>query len=149
MFFSWRGRRAWRLSALACRRATTPRYPRCVWTVSDVPFESRASFEWRYVLIHYSSFYISTFPIFQLERNAYVQALARFTLLTAKSAMVEMKAKNIDTIKCLITIAYEDGNYLESSWLDVRSSITCHILHRFFKGLDLKYSSLDNMIYLQ
>uniref|UniRef100_A0A914USB7 SEC7 domain-containing protein n=1 Tax=Plectus sambesii TaxID=2011161 RepID=A0A914USB7_9BILA len=60
----------------------------------------------------------------ELERNAYVQALARFTLLTAKSALVEMKAKNIDTIKCLITIAHEDGNYLDSSWLDVLKCIS-------------------------
>jgi brefeldin A-inhibited guanine nucleotide-exchange protein len=48
-----------------------------------------------------------------------VQALARFTLLTAKAALVEMKAKNIETIKCLITIAHEDGNYLDESWVEV------------------------------
>ncbi|CAB1317567.1 unnamed protein product [Coregonus sp. 'balchen'] len=40
----------------------------------------------------------------QLERDAYVQALARFTLLTASSGISEMKQKNIDTIKTLITI---------------------------------------------
>ncbi|KAG8002940.1 Brefeldin A-inhibited guanine nucleotide-exchange protein 2 [Nibea albiflora] len=33
----------------------------------------------------------------QLERDAYVQALARFTLLTASSSITEMKQKNIDT----------------------------------------------------
>lgn len=47
----------------------------------------------------------------QLERDAYVQALARFTLLTANSPITEMKAKNIETIKTLITVAYTDGNY--------------------------------------
>ncbi|CAH0389951.1 unnamed protein product [Bemisia tabaci] len=54
-----------------------------------------------------------------LERDAYVQALARFTLLTANSPITEMKAKNIETIKTLITVAHTDGNYLGSSWLDI------------------------------
>lgn len=60
--------------------------------------------------------YLSTF---QLERDAYVQALARFTLLTVSSGITEMKQKNIDTIKTLITVAHTDGNYLGSSWHEV------------------------------
>ena len=32
-----------------------------------------------------------------------------------------MKAKNIDTIKTLISVAHTDGNYLGKSWLEV-----CH-----------------------
>lgn len=59
----------------------------------------------------------------QLERDAYVQALARFTLLTASSSITEMKQKNIDTIKTLITVAHTDGNYLGNSWHEV--SDTC------------------------
>lgn len=55
----------------------------------------------------------------QLERDAYVQALSRFTLLSANSILAEMKAKNIETIKTLIAIAHTDGNYLGSSWLEV------------------------------
>ncbi|XP_048451643.1 brefeldin A-inhibited guanine nucleotide-exchange protein 1-like [Rhincodon typus] len=55
----------------------------------------------------------------QLERDAYVQALARFTLLTASSGITEMKQKNIDTIKTLITVAHTDGNYLGTSWHEV------------------------------
>uniref|UniRef100_A0A8C7U677 ADP-ribosylation factor guanine nucleotide-exchange factor 2 (brefeldin A-inhibited) n=1 Tax=Oncorhynchus mykiss TaxID=8022 RepID=A0A8C7U677_ONCMY len=55
----------------------------------------------------------------QLERDAYVQALARFTLLTASSSITEMKQKNIDTIKTLITVAHTDGNYLGNSWHEV------------------------------
>lgn len=54
-----------------------------------------------------------------LERDAYVQTLARFTLLTENSPMTEMKAKNIDTIKTLIMVAHTDGNYLGSSWVDI------------------------------
>jgi len=60
---------------------------------------------------------------FQLERDAYVQALSRFTLLSATSPITEMKAKNIDTIKTLISVAHTDGNYLGKSWLEVWSSI--------------------------
>lgn len=59
-----------------------------------------------------------------LERDAYVQALARFTLLTALSPITEMKAKNIDTIKTLITVAHTDGNYLGTSWLDIVKCIS-------------------------
>lgn len=57
--------------------------------------------------------------LFQLERDAYVQALARFSLLTASSSITEMKQKNIDTIKTLITVAHTDGNYLGNSWHEV------------------------------
>lgn len=59
-----------------------------------------------------------------LERDAYVQALARFTLLTANSPITEIKAKNIDTIKTLIMVAHTDGNYLGSSWLDIVKCIS-------------------------
>lgn len=50
--------------------------------------------------------------LFQLEREACVQALARFTLRTANSPITAMKAKNIDTIKTLITVAHTGGKYL-------------------------------------
>lgn len=60
----------------------------------------------------------------QLERDAYVQALARFTLLTASSGITEMKQKNIDTIKTLITVAHTDGNYLGNSWHEILKCIS-------------------------
>ena len=60
----------------------------------------------------------------ELERNAFVQALARFTLLTANSSVSEMKSKNIDCIKTLISVAHTDGNYLGSSWLDILKCIS-------------------------
>lgn len=59
------------------------------------------------------------FLYMQLERDAYIQALARFTLLTASSSITEMKQKNIDTIKTLIMVAHTDGNYLGNSWHEV------------------------------
>lgn len=57
-----------------------------------------------------------------LERDAYIQALARFTLLTASSPLSEMKAKNVDTIKTLISVAQTDGNYLGHCWLEASFS---------------------------
>lgn len=60
----------------------------------------------------------------ELERDAYVQALSRFTLLSATSPITEMKAKNIDTIKTLISVAHTDGNYLGKSWLEILKCIS-------------------------
>ncbi|KAI0232805.1 Brefeldin A-inhibited guanine nucleotide-exchange protein 1 [Lamellibrachia satsuma] len=60
----------------------------------------------------------------ELERDAYVQALSRFTLLTATSPITEMKAKNIDTIKTLISVAHTDGNYLGKSWHEILKCIS-------------------------
>ena len=56
--------------------------------------------------------------------DAFIQALARFTLLTANSPITEIKTKNIDTIKTLITVAHTDGNYLGHSWLDILKCIS-------------------------
>lgn len=67
---------------------------------------------------------ISCIFLMQLERDAYVQALARFSLLTASSSITEMKQKNIDTIKTLITVAHTDGNYLGNSWHEVLKCIS-------------------------
>ena len=62
--------------------------------------------------------------VFQLdlERNAFIQSLTKFTLLV--TGLGEMKVKNIETIKSLITIAYTDGNYLQDSWFEVLKVIS-------------------------
>ncbi len=60
----------------------------------------------------------------ELERDAYMQALARFTLLTASLPITEMKTKNIECIKILITIAHTDGNYLGKSWYEILKCIS-------------------------
>ena len=62
--------------------------------------------------------------VFQLdlERNAFIQSLTKFTLLVA--GLGEMKVKNIETIKTLVTIAYTDGNYLQDSWLEMLKVIS-------------------------
>lgn len=55
----------------------------------------------------------------ELERNAFVTTLAKFTFLNNLS---EMRPKNVEAIKALLGVAAIDGNYLKSSWRDV---ITC------------------------
>ena len=42
----------------------------------------------------------------------------------ANAVITEMKAKNVDTIKTLITIAYTDGNYLGQSWFEIMQCIS-------------------------
>ena len=55
----------------------------------------------------------------ELERNAFVTTLAKFTFL---NNVAEMKPKNVEAIKALLEIAVTDGNYLKASWKDV---LTC------------------------
>jgi len=80
--------------------------------------------------------------MFQLERDAYVQALSRFTLLSATSPITEMKAKNIDTIKTLISVAHTDGNYLGNSWMEVciNFDFRCRIYEQYLR---LSYLCID------
>ena len=40
-------------------------------------------------------------------------------MLMTSTGITEMKVKNIEVIKTLCTVAYTDGNYLQSSWIDV------------------------------
>ncbi|XP_048255616.1 brefeldin A-inhibited guanine nucleotide-exchange protein 1-like isoform X2 [Haliotis rufescens] len=78
----------------------------------------------------------------ELERDAYVQALARFTLLTCATPITEMKAKNIDTIKTLISVAHTDGNYLGKSWLEILRCISqLELAQLIGTGVKTKYIS--------
>ncbi|OCF43947.1 guanine nucleotide exchange protein for ADP-robosylation factor [Kwoniella heveanensis CBS 569] len=52
----------------------------------------------------------------ELERNAFVTTLAKFTFL---NNLAEMKPKNVEAIKALLDVAVTDGNYLKASWKDV------------------------------
>ena len=121
-FCSWRGPHSWLLSAWVCRTAMTWRSPHCAWMASAAPSALPASSTWRYTLLSLLHSLLTVF--LQLERDAYVQALSRFTLLTATSPITEMKAKNIDTIKTLISVAHTDGNYLGKSWLEILKCIS-------------------------
>ncbi|KAL6004773.1 Brefeldin A-inhibited guanine nucleotide-exchange protein 2 [Asimina triloba] len=53
------------------------------------------------------------------HRDAFVTSLAKFTSLHSAA---DIKQKNIDAIKALLTIADEDGNYLQEAWEHV---LTC------------------------
>ena len=52
----------------------------------------------------------------ELERNAFVTTLAKFTFLNDFS---EMRPKNVEAMKCLLDVAAIDGNYLKGSWKEV------------------------------
>ncbi|PSS24171.1 Brefeldin A-inhibited guanine nucleotide-exchange protein like [Actinidia chinensis var. chinensis] len=53
------------------------------------------------------------------HRDAFVTSLAKFTSLHSPA---NIKQKNIDAIKAIVTIADEDGNYLQEAWEHI---LTC------------------------
>ncbi|KAF9259484.1 Sec7-domain-containing protein [Marasmius fiardii PR-910] len=55
----------------------------------------------------------------ELERNAFVTTLAKFTFL---NNLGEMKTKNMEAIKTLLDVAVTEGNNLKGSWHEV---LTC------------------------
>ncbi|KAG0150678.1 hypothetical protein CROQUDRAFT_651889 [Cronartium quercuum f. sp. fusiforme G11] len=57
----------------------------------------------------------------ELERNAFVTTLAKFTFL---NNLGEMKPKNVEAIKTLLDVAMIDGNYLKGSWKDVLACVS-------------------------
>ncbi|GMR53679.1 hypothetical protein PMAYCL1PPCAC_23874 [Pristionchus mayeri] len=59
-----------------------------------------------------------------MERDAFIQALGRFTLLAPRSMMSEMKEKNIEAIKLMLLIGDECGNELSSNWYEVLKCIS-------------------------
>lgn len=52
----------------------------------------------------------------ELERNAFVTTLAKFTFLNDYS---EMRPKNVEAIRCMLDIAAVSGSYLKGSWREV------------------------------
>ena len=60
-----------------------------------------------------------------IERDAYVQALTRFTGLTVSSKQSgELKYKDLAAMKTLIQVAQEDGNFLGSMWLEILKCVS-------------------------
>lgn len=55
----------------------------------------------------------------ELQRNAFVTTLAKFTFL---NNLGEMKTKNMEAIKALLDVAVTEGNNLKGSWHEV---LTC------------------------
>lgn len=62
---------------------------------------------------------LSCFFDLDLQRNAFVTTLAKFTFL---NNLGEMKAKNMEAIKTLLDVAITEGNSLKGSWHEV---LTC------------------------
>lgn len=57
----------------------------------------------------------------ELERNAFITTLAKFTFL---NNLGEMKNKNVEAIKTLLGIAQTEGNYLKGSWREVLACVS-------------------------
>ncbi|KAK3005297.1 hypothetical protein RJ639_016907 [Escallonia herrerae] len=59
----------------------------------------------------------------QTQRDAFVTSMAKFTYLHCAA---DMKQKNVDAVKAIISVAIEDGNFLQEAWEHI---LTC--LSRF------------------
>ncbi|TQE13845.1 hypothetical protein C1H46_000476 [Malus baccata] len=55
----------------------------------------------------------------QTQRDAFVTSVAKFTYLHNAA---DMRQKNVDAVKAIISIAIEDGNYLQEAWEHI---LTC------------------------
>ncbi|KAE8712834.1 Brefeldin A-inhibited guanine nucleotide-exchange protein 4 [Hibiscus syriacus] len=55
----------------------------------------------------------------QTQRDAFVTSVAKFTYLHCAA---DMKQKNVDAVKTIISIAIEDGNHLQEAWEHI---LTC------------------------
>lgn len=55
----------------------------------------------------------------ELERNAFITTLGKFTFL---NNLGEMRSKNVATIETLLDIAHTEGNFLQGSWREI---LTC------------------------
>lgn len=70
-----------------------------------------------------SAVHVTSVMCMQTQRDAFLTSIAKFTSLHSAA---DMKQKNVDAVKAIISIAIEDGNYLQESWEHV---LTC--LSRF------------------
>ncbi|KAL6604512.1 hypothetical protein ACP70R_042939 [Stipagrostis hirtigluma subsp. patula] len=67
--------------------------------------------------------HVTSVMCMQTQRDAFVTSVAKFTYLHCAA---DMKQKNVDAVKAIISIAIEDGDYLQEAWEHV---LTC--LSRF------------------
>ncbi|XP_071724366.1 LOW QUALITY PROTEIN: brefeldin A-inhibited guanine nucleotide-exchange protein 2-like [Rutidosis leptorrhynchoides] len=66
-----------------------------------------------------SAVHVTAVMSMKTHRDAFVTSLAKFTSLHSPA---DIKQKNIEAIKAIVTIAYEDGNYLQEAWEHI---LTC------------------------
>ena len=78
---------------------------------------------------------IACFFDLDLQRNAFVTTLAKFTFL---NNLGEMKTKNMEAIKTLLDIALSEGNHLRGSWHEVLSCVSqLERMQLISSGIDL------------
>ncbi|XP_061371044.1 brefeldin A-inhibited guanine nucleotide-exchange protein 2-like [Gastrolobium bilobum] len=63
--------------------------------------------------------HVTSVMYMKTHRDAFVTSLAKFTSLHSPA---DIKQKNVDAIKAIVTIADEDGNYLQEAWEHI---LTC------------------------
>lgn len=56
-----------------------------------------------------------------LEREAFIPALTNFTSLNKP---LDIRAKHIEAIRCMLDVAVREGNFLGESWKDVLSCVS-------------------------
>ncbi|KAH6833311.1 SEC7-like guanine nucleotide exchange family protein [Perilla frutescens var. hirtella] len=66
-----------------------------------------------------SAVHVTAAMSMKTHRDAFVTSLAKFTSLHSPG---DIRQKNIDAIKAIVTIADEDGNYLQEAWEHI---LTC------------------------
>ncbi|EIM23122.1 Sec7-domain-containing protein [Wallemia mellicola CBS 633.66] len=71
----------------------------------------------------------------ELERNAFVTMLAKFTHL---NNLAEMKPKHVDAVKVILEVAMHEGNYLKGSWKEILGCVSqLERFHLISNGVDL------------
>ena len=79
---------------------------------------------------------------FPVGRTTYVNALSKFTAL---DMVREMRTKNLEAAKTLITVAFTEGDYLTESWKEVFTCISrLSRLEQFSEGLHLDEDFFGN-----
>ncbi|GMH00579.1 hypothetical protein Nepgr_002418 [Nepenthes gracilis] len=66
-----------------------------------------------------SAIHVTSVMSMKTHRDAFVTSLAKFTYLHSPA---DIQQKNVDAIKAIVTIADEDGNYLQEAWEHI---LTC------------------------
>lgn len=66
-----------------------------------------------------NAIHVTSVMCMQTQRDVFVTSLAKFTSLHSAA---DIKQKNIDAIKAIVTIADEDANYLQEAWEHI---LTC------------------------
>lgn len=83
----------------------------------------------------------------ELERNAFVTTLAKFTFL---NNLGEMKAKNMEAIKTLLDIAVSEGNHLRGSWHEVLTCVSqLERMQLISSGIDIPDASRKGYVLMR